>query len=250
MKVKLGQNFLVDKRVAERQLSYANISKKDTVLEIGPGNGILTQLLAEKAKKVIAIEIDKILYDKLKNTLPANVELLNKDALKIDYKAISNFNKIVSNLPYNISSPITFKILDYDFYDFDLAVLIYQKEFAERLVAKPGTKDYSRLTVNVYYKAKCELLENISKTSFSPQPKVDSSIIRLLKRDKPPFNVVSEDFFYFLTKKLFSHRRKKIRNILKDFLEVNFTKTPYLDCRVEELTPEQIGKLCNLLYKD
>lgn len=246
MKRKLGQNFLTDKRIAEREITYANISKDDVVLEIGPGNGILTKILAEKAKKVIAIEIDKNLFEKLKNVLPNNVELIQDDALTTDFKKISNFNKIVSNLPYQISSPITFKILDCDF---DLAVFIYQKEFAERLIAKPGNKNYSRLSVNAYYKAKCELLENISKTCFSPRPKVDSSIIRIIKREKPPFDVVSEEFFYFLTKKLFSHRRKKIKNIIQSFTGINLINIPYLDCRVEELTPEDIGKLSNLLYK-
>jgi len=245
MKVRLGQNFLIDKQIAEREVSYADISKKDTVLEIGPGNGILTKILAEKAKKVIAIEIDKNLYEKLKDILPKNVELIHEDVLKIDFKNIPHFNKVVSNLPYQISSPITFKILDYNF---EIAVFIYQKEFAERLIANPGTKDYSRLSVNVYYKAKCELLENVSKNCFSPVPKVDSSIVRLFKRDKPPFDVVSEDFFYFLTKKLFSHRRKKIKNIINDFSGVDFSEIPYLDLRIEELNPEQIGELSNLLY--
>ena len=241
MKAKFGQNFLIDESVAEREINYANITKKDVVLEIGTGKGILTKKLARKAKKVIAIEIDKKLFDSLHGQVPDNVELIHEDAVEIDFDDLIKFNKIVANLPFQISSPITFKILDYDF---ELAVLIYQKEFADRLIAKPKSKDYSRLTVNTYYKAKCELLEVVPSTSFKPQPKVDSSIIKLTKREKPPFLVLDEDFFFEFTKKLFNHRRKKIRNIINS----DTKSIPFLDNRVEELTPSQIGGLSNLLY--
>jgi len=240
MKTKLGQNFLIDENVARREVDYANITKNDVVLEIGSGKGILTHLLAEKAKKVVAIEIDKKLFDDLQDKIPDNVELVHEDATDIDFNDLIKFNKIVSNLPFEISSPITFKILDHDF---DMAVLIYQKEFADRLIAKPRTKDYSRLTVNTYYKAKCDLLEVVPKTCFNPQPKVDSSIVRIEKRNKPPFSVIDEKHFFELTKKLFNNRRKKIKNIVGSNSNIS-----YLDNRVEELTPEQIGKLSNILY--
>ena len=240
MKAKLGQNFLVEESVAEREVNYANITKKDVVLEIGSGKGILTNKLARKAKKVIAIEIDKKLFDSLQEQVFDNVELIHGDAVEIDFNDLIKFNKIVANLPFQISSPITFKILDYDF---ELAVLIYQKEFADRLVAKPKSKNYSRLTVNTYYQAKCELLEIVPSVCFKPQPKVDSSIIKLTKRINPPFSVLNEDFFFELTKKLFNNRRKKIRNIVN--LDDN---VPYLNNRVEELAPHQIGELSNILY--
>ena len=240
MKTKLGQNFLIDENVARREVDYANITRNDVVLEIGSGKGILTHLLAEKAKKVVAIEIDKKLFDDLQDKIPDNVELVHEDATDIDFNDLIKFNKIVSNLPFEISSPITFKILDHDF---DMAVLIYQKEFADRLIAKPRTKDYSRLTVNTYYKAKCDLLEVVPKTCFNPQPKVDSSIVRIEKRNKPPFSVIDEKYFFELTKKLFNNRRKKIKNIVGSNSNISC-----LDNRVEELTPEQIGKLSNILY--
>jgi len=150
-KGKIGQNFLIDKKVAERELEYASIEKNDVVLEIGPGKGIITKLLSEKAQKVIAIEIDEKLVSELKEFLPDNVLLISGDALKVDFDLLPKFNKIVSNLPFHISSPITFKLLDFDF---SLAVLIYQKEFAERMVAKSGSKDYSRISVGVYYRSK------------------------------------------------------------------------------------------------
>lgn len=245
MRAKLGQNFLIDNNIAKREVQYANISEDDVVLEIGPGKGILTKLLAKKAKKVVAVEIDKNLANNLKNLLIDNVEIINDDATKIDFNKLPKFNKIVSNLPFQISSPITFKILKYDF---DLAVLIYQKEFANRLIAKPNSKDYSRLTVNVYYNAECELLETVPSIYFDPEPKVDSCMIKIKKRDKPPFYLINEKFFYFLVKKLFNNRRKKIKNIINEIIEIKDKKIPYLGNRVEELTPEKIGKLSNILY--
>lgn len=246
MKQRLGQIFLIDKKVAEREVNYAYISHSDTVLEIGPGQGFLTKLLAEKAKKVVAIELDKNLVNNLKHSIPDNVELIHGDALKVDFETLPKFNKIVSNLPFQISSPITFKFLDYTF---SLAVLIYQKEFADRMIATPNSKDYSRLSVGIYYKTKCELLETIPKTCFKPQPKVDSCIIRLIPRKHPPFSVIDEKFFLNLTKNLFNHRRKKIKNIIADIYDIPLKDVPYLNKRVEDLTPKQIGELSNTISK-
>ena len=245
MKKNLGQNFLIDRKVAEREVKYADISKDDVVLEIGPGKGVITKLLANQAKRVIAIELDKNLINFLEKSMPKNVEIINDDAVKVDFDSLPKFNKIVSNLPFQISSPITFKILNYDF---DLAVLIYQKEFADRLIANPGSKDYSRLSVGVYYKARCRILETVSKTSFKPQPKVDSCLIMLKPRKNPPFSVIEEKLFFDITKNLFNYRRKKIKNILDEFYEVKLDNIPYLENRVEELLPEQIGNLSNIIF--
>ncbi len=241
---KTGQHFLIDECVAEREVDYAGICKDDVVLEIGPGTGIITRFLAAKAQRVLAVEIDKYLVQQLQNNMSKNVILMHGDALKVDYKQLPKFNKIVSNLPFQISSPITFKLLEHDF---SLAVLMYQKEFAERMVAEPHSKQYSRLTVHLYYKAICEILETVPKTCFNPQPKVDSCIVRLKPRKTPPFNVEDEQFFLSLTKKLFNHRRKKIKNILSETQRNSLGSTPYLNQRVEELFPEEIGKLSNLL---
>ncbi len=246
MKKNLGQNFLIDKNIAELEVKQANIKNNDIVLEIGPGMGILTKILAEKAKKVIAIEIDENLINKLRKILPGNVDLIHEDALNINFDTLPKFNKIVSNLPFHISSPITFKFLDYDF---ELAILLYQKEFGERLVASPGSKNYSRLTVSIFYKSKCEIIKTIPKTCFKPQPKVDSSLIRIIPRKSPPFIIINEKFFFKLTKHLFNHRRKKIKNILKNLYSLDFKNVPYLENRVEELTPMQIGKLSDILFK-
>lgn len=245
MKRNLGQNFLINKKVAEREVNFADISKDDVVLEIGPGKGILTKIIAAHAKKVIAIELDKNLFKNLEKTIPDNVKLINDDALKIDLDTLPRFNKIVSNLPFQISSPVTFKILEYDF---KMAVLIYQKEFANRLIAIPGSKDYSRLSVGVYYKARCEILEKIPKTCFNPQPKVDSCVVKLSPRKHPPFLVIDENLFFDITKNMFNHRRKKIKNIIGEFYKIKLEKIPYLENRIEELLPEQIGNLSNIIF--
>lgn len=241
---KFGQNFLTNIEIAEREIRYANISKNDIVLEIGPGKGILTNILSKKAKKVIAIEIDKRLIKELKEKDYKNVDIIYGDVLKIDFSRITKFNKIVSNLPYQISSPVTFKILEYSF---DTAVLIYQKEFAERMIAEPGSKDYSRLTINVYYKAKCEYLETISKNFFKPTPKVDSALIRIKPRKTPPFKINDEELFFSLVNLLFSQRRKKIKTILKEKYNINNMNIPYADNRVEQLNPEEIADLSNIV---
>lgn len=247
MKTKLGQNFLIDPNTATLEVNYADIKKDDVVLEVGPGKGILTKLLAKNAEKVIAVEIDKSLVETLKDTLPSNVTLIHSDVLKLDFEKLPRFNKVVSNLPYQISSPFTFKLLDYSF---DLAVLVYQKEFAQRMVAKPGSKTYSRLSVNVYYKAECSLLRIVSKNVFYPIPKVDSAIVKLVPRKVPAFNVENEEFFKSFVNVLFSHRRKKIRNIIKDKYGFYLTDNLYNDKRVDSLTPEEIGLLSDIVFKN
>jgi 16S rRNA (adenine1518-N6/adenine1519-N6)-dimethyltransferase len=245
VKGKLGQNFLINHEVAEREINYACLSKDDIILEIGPGEGILTKKLAEKVKQVIAIEIDYKLVKKLNENLPNNVKLIHADALKVDFNSLPAFNKIVANLPFQISSPFTFKLLNYPF---SKAVLIYQKDFAERMTAKKGSKKYSRLSVGIYYKTDCRILETVPKESFYPIPKVDSSIVELIPRNKPPFKVLDEKYFFDIVKKLFTHRRKKIKNILFDKSE-NIKNISYINCRVEDLSPEQIGKLSDDLFK-
>lgn len=242
---RFGQHFLIDSSIARREVRYAELTKDDVVLEIGPGMGVITQLLAQSVKQVIAIEIDPRLVEQLKRTLPSNVMLIAGDALSVDFKALPHFSKIVSNLPFEISSPITFKFLDFVF---SKAILMYQKDFALRLVAAPGTKEYSRLTVALYYKAFCRILEMVPRDSFSPAPEVDSCLIELVPREKPAFTVIDESFFLHVTKQLFLHRRKKIRSTVKGFSQY-FETLPYLDNRVEELTPEQIGELSDLLYQ-
>lgn len=246
MKVKLGQNFLIDPNIAKLEIEYADLKKSDVVLEVGPGKGILTNLLAKKVKRVIAVEIDERLIESLRETLPSNVILINSDVIKLNFENLPKFNKVVSNLPYQISSPFTFKILDYDF---NLAILIYQKEFADRIIAKPGNKKYSRLSVNAYYKSDCSLLRIISKNVFFPIPKVDSAIVKLVPRKTPAFFVENEIFFKDFVKTLFSNRRKKIKNIIKNKFNYNLNNSYYGNKRVDILTPEEIGLLSDIVFK-
>ena len=211
----LGQNYLIDDFKRKKIIKYGNLTKDDVVLEIGPGIGTLTIELAKKSKKVIAIEQDttifNILMDRLKKERITNVELINGDAVKVDFP---EFNKIVSNLPYQISSPISFKFLEYDF---DLAILMYQKEFADRMNGKVGTKQYSRLSAMLYYKADIEFLTKVSPESFIPSPQVDSAVIKLKPKEMDK-NITEEDYKIYskVVKALFQHKNKKARNALID----------------------------------
>ena len=250
---KKGQHILTDDDIVGRQIEYADLTGTETVLEIGPGMGALTIPLAHKAKKVVAIEMDKRFYKYLEERIPENVELINADALNMDFPF---FDVVVSNLPYQISSPLTFKLLGYEF---DRAILMYQKEFAERMVAKAGDSGYSRLSVNAYYRAECEILENVPKEAFEPIPEVDSAIVRLIPRASP-FKVKDEKLFFSMVEALFSQRRKKIKNTLESFVErklkiINKEKIrdltrnlPNSEDRVDSLSPEDLGMLSDTLY--
>ena len=197
---RLGQNFLLDERIIESQVRFAELSEEDTVLEIGPGLGSLTEVLLKTGAKVVAVEQDPVFCQFLKKRFGDRFTLTQADAVKA---FLPKFNKVVSNLPYQISSPITFKLLEIGF---DVAVVMLQREFAERMIAKPGTSEYGRLSVGVYYRAECEILLNVPRTAFWPQPKVDSCLVRLAPR-KRPFTVENEQVFHAVTKAIFSHRR-------------------------------------------
>ena len=250
----LGQNYLIDENKRNQIIRFGNITGDDVVLEIGSGIGTLTLEIAKKVKKIIAIEQDKRIYKILKERLEYNnldnVDLINDDALNVDFP---KFNKIISNLPYQISSPITFKFLDYDF---DLAILMYQKEFANRMTGEVGSGNYSRLSAMLYFKCSVENLTQVSCESFIPKPKVDSSVVCL----KPKENKISDDDFIIyskFTKALFQHRNKKIKNALIDSrhiisdidkkeLKVKLNSVEdesilsFLSKRVVELSPEEI----------
>lgn len=238
---RLGQSFLLDEEIAERQIDYANLKNDDIVLEIGPGLGILTKKIREKAN-LIAIEKDKRFYSFLKTNFP-NIDIISGNALKIDFP---KFNKIISNLPFQISSPITFKFFEYKF---DIAILMYQKEFAKRIVSLPPLKSYSRISVAMYYKADCEILEIVPKTAFYPTPKVDSAIVKIMP-GKPKFKVLDEQTFFDVTKAIFNQRRKIIRNSLKSYFgeKIDDILDELPKKRGEELMPEEIGELSNLVF--
>ncbi|MEM0493206.1 MAG: 16S rRNA (adenine(1518)-N(6)/adenine(1519)-N(6))-dimethyltransferase RsmA [Candidatus Thermoplasmatota archaeon] len=244
-RVRFSQHFLVDEGVARREVAYADVNSEDVVLEIGPGRGVLTRIIARYAKQVIAVEIDNSFIDYLKRSLPDNVTVINADVLSIDLSTLPVFSKVVANLPFEISSPVTSLLLEQRF---KKAVLMYQKDFAERMVAKPGGKDYSSLSINVYYHAGCRMLEVVSRYCFSPVPRVDASLVEIIPREKPPFYVKDEVFFFDMVKRLFMHRRKKIRYVIRGYYLRDTGDLPYMDKRVEELAPEQIADLSNMIY--
>jgi len=246
VKTKFGQHFLINETVIEKELFAAQLSQNDIVLEIGPGKGVLTQRLAQICDHVVAVELDDRLIPFLKKSLPSNVILIHDDIMDLDWSEIPYFTKVVANLPFQISSPFTFKLFQTKF---EKAVLIYQREFAQRMIAKPGSKQYSRLSVGVAYNANCRILTHITPSSFSPPPEVYSSLIELIPLKSPPFHVVDEPYFFSLTNLLFTHRRKQIKTIINH----SFSKRVSEDImfgsnRVEELSPNQIGLLSNQLY--
>ncbi len=237
---RLGQHFMIDERILQREVEYAELGKSDTVLEIGPGTGNLTKHLVEKAKKVYAIEKDGALARIIEDLYP-EVEVIEGDALEVEWP---KFDKMVSNIPYKISSPLTFRLLEHDF---ELAILTYQEEFAERLVAYAGEMAYSRLSVMAYYRAEMEILEKIPRNAFKPQPRVNSAMVRIVPRKEPPFHVKDERLFEDVVRTLFSARRKTVRSALKP--KYGIVETEYGSMRVEDLTPEEIGEIADAIWK-
>jgi 16S rRNA (adenine1518-N6/adenine1519-N6)-dimethyltransferase len=248
---KRDQHFLIDKRVLNRIVEYGKLNSSDTVLEIGAGYGNLTCELAGKAGKVIAIEADPELAASLNQW--DNVKVMVGDALKIEFPP---FNKVISNLPYSISSPVTFKLLQYKF---DFGILMYQYEFAKRMAALPDSEDYGRLSITVQYYADIEMLETVPKSAFSTQPEVRSAIVRLTPRP-PPYKVKNEKFFMKFITAAFSQRRKKLRNAIinnagllgienvKDAIE----RLPpeMLERRAETISAEELARLADILLAE
>ena len=243
----LGQHFLLDERVAHRQVERAQIAADDVVLEIGAGLGVLTKRLLRNAAKVVAVERDRRLARAL-GALDGNLDVIVGDAVKVP---LPPFDKVVSNLPYQISSPITFRLLDMRF---QRAVLMYQQEFAQRLVAGVGDDAYSRLSVKAYVRARTQLVEHVPRFAFWPPPKVDSAIV-IVEPRPPPFAVKDEATFDAVVDAAFQHRRKAIENALRlawrrfaesnDAFEALLSEVPYRRNRPEELTPEQFGELAD-----
>lgn len=210
LKKRKSQHYLVNSSILDRIIQKADLSISDTVLDIGAGIGTLTIPLSEEVEKVVAIERDPhiadVLRERLKNEKITNVDVLEGDATRLKLPA---FNKVVSNLPYQISSPITFRLLEYDF---EFAILMYQLEFAERMVAKPGDSKYSRLSVMINLKANVEKLFTVPKGAFIPRPRVSSAVVKL----KPKKDVYLDEFFFKITRALFQHKRKKAKKALLD----------------------------------
>jgi len=218
MSKKLGQNFLVDEYLVQGIVNAAGINPEDTVLEVGPGIGTLTQGLAETGAQVVAVELDRKLVSVLGKTLEGydNVRVIHGDILKIDIsrEISAERYKVVANLPYYITTPIIMKLLE-DRLPIDVLVTMVQKEVAERMVAKPGGKEYGALSVAVQFYTVPEIVLQVPPASFIPPPAVESAVIRCSVRGKPPVELADERLFFRVVKGAFSQRRKTLSNALK-----------------------------------
>lgn len=216
---KLGQNFLIDENIVRNIVAAAELSDKDTVLEVGPGIGTLTQRLAESGASVVAVELDKRLLPVLDTTLEGydNVRIVNGDILQVDIMqtvGVDEF-KVCANLPYYITTPIIFALLEKRL-PMERLVAMVQKEVAERMAAKPGGKDYGALSVAIQYYTEPEIAFIVPPSSFIPAPSVDSAVIVCKRREKPPVEVCDEALFFRVVKAAFSLRRKMLNNSLKN----------------------------------
>ena len=217
----LGQNFLIDDNVIDKILAGSRLSETDKIIEVGPGIGTLTREMGKTAQNVVAIEIDKTLIPILKETLADldNVEVVNEDILKVDIQGLINEKldggpvKLIANLPYYITKPIVMKFLEEDIPVTDIVVMV-QKEVADRMNAKPSTKDYGALSVAVQYYCDTEIVAKAPRHMFVPQPNVDSIVIGLHVRSERKYKVDNEDIFFKTVKASFGQRRKTLLNSL------------------------------------
>lgn len=265
-KKSLGQNFLVDVNILKNIIDHAGIDQEAGVIEIGPGIGALTEQLAIHAKEVVAFEIDQRLLPILDDTLRdyENVSIINEDILKADVRNVidKQFQEgqpvhVVANLPYYITTPILMKLLMDRLPISSLTVMI-QKEVADRMAANPNTKSYGSLSIAVQYYTEAKVVMNVPKTVFQPQPNVDSAVLHLQMRDKPPVEVEDEDFFFDVVKATFGQRRKTLMNNLARHFKGTFDKEELrhrLDGigidpkrRGESLSMEEFARLANQLY--
>ena len=258
-----GQNFLIDSNILEKIVASAGITKDDTVLEIGPGIGTLTQHLAEAAKKVICVEIDKNMIPVLEYTLADfdNVTVINQDILKADIVNILKENgaesaKVVANLPYYITTPIIMELLEKDLPIESITVMI-QKEVAERMQTGPGSKDYGALSLAVAFYSNAEVKMTVSPNCFIPRPNVDSAVIRLDKLKEPAVKVNNKSEMFRIIKGAFEQRRKTLTNALshssayktdkKNIENALLEMGKNINIRGEELTLEEFARLSDIL---
>jgi 16S rRNA (adenine1518-N6/adenine1519-N6)-dimethyltransferase len=268
LKKQLGQNFLIERNIFDLIIKSAGLSIDDVVLELGSGIGLLTREIAISVNKVIAVELDFGLFSILQSYCEGldNTLLINADMLEIDYaKILSEYKKpikIIGNLPYYITTPIIFKLLEESKSSpIKSIILMVQKEVGERIVSPPGKKDYGSLSVAIAYRCKTKIIKTISASCFYPKPKVDSVLIELAVQDEPTVSVKDEDLFFSVVRGAFQHRRKTLRNALilsiqsgklKTSIEImdNAIKSLGLDPRIrgECLSIEEFANLANMVY--
>ena len=263
---KFGQNFLIDTHVLDKIIRAAEITKDDFVLEIGPGIGTMTQYLAQAAREVVAVEIDKALIPILQDTLSGfpNAEVIQDDILKVDIAELAAERnggrpiKVVANLPYYITTPIIMSLFEHDV-PLALVTVMVQKEVAERMQAGPGSKDYGALSLAVQYYADPYIVANVPPNCFMPRPNVGSAVIRLTRHKVPPVQVEDEKLMFQLIRASFNQRRKTLVNGLNHSPEMTLTKEQITKAveglgkgagvRGEALTLEEFAKLSNTIYQ-
>lgn len=265
-KKSLGQNFLIDLNILNRIVDFAELSEHSGVIEIGPGIGALTEQLAKRVKKVVAFEIDQRLLPILKETLESypHAKVIHQDILKANVNEViqEEFEKgqdlmVVANLPYYVTTPIIMKLLT-DPLPIRGIVVMLQKEVADRIAASPGTKDYGSLSIAIQYYTDAKVVMTVPKTVFIPQPNVDSAVIQLTKRSKPPVDVQNEKFFFDVIRASFAQRRKTIMNNLSNSLSDKINKKDIENAlaaaqidpkrRGETLTIVEFGRLSDELH--
>ncbi len=256
-KKKYGQNFLINKEILTDIIEKSQITKEDTVLEIGPGLGTLTKELANACKKVIAVELDEDMVNILKNRFNYdNLEIINGDILKININELTEKYgklKVVANLPYYITTPIIMKLLEND-YDISSITVMVQKEVGERLCSSGGEREFGAVSVAVNYFADASIIIDVPKENFLPSPEVDSVVIKLDVLDKPRVDLINKKKFFGLVKAAFSQRRKTINNSLASY---EYSKEDIKNAleelkidpklRAENLTIEDFAKISNAL---
>ena len=239
---KWGQNFLQDPNFIKKIAACVHPDPADVILEIGPGSGALTRLIAGKASKIIAVEIDPLLIEPLKKNLPANVEVIQADFMKFEFDQIPAPYKIVGNLPYYITTPILFRVLENP--GWERGVFMVQKELGERLFASPNTKSYGRLSVMIQAGALIHKEFTVPPTVFYPQPSVGSIVITMIPHERQGLEM---KLFSEIVRLAFGQRRKKLRNTISTYLSGNLM-VKYGDKRPEMLPVEEfitISNCCN-----
>jgi len=248
----IGQHFLTDASIAAQMVEDARPISGEHVWEIGPGTGILTRELIKSGMKVTAFEIDRRMQPLLQKEFGDQLELIMRDVLRIKWQdELSKFHKIkiIANIPYQITSPLLYRIEEFSDY-LELAVLMIQKEVAQRLAAIPGTKEYGVLTLRMRLKYDIEILRLVGKELFDPPPKVESAIIRITHRQNPPF-IKDYTLFNKLVNQAFIHRRKTLRNNLKSLFGEDKTEALHLSSgidfhrRGETLSETEFITLCD-----
>lgn len=252
---RFAQNFLHDPGVIRRIVQAIAPQTEDNLVEIGPGQGAITTELLPLVGRMHAIELDRDLVGPLADRCAAlgALQIHNNDALKFDFTTLSEPGRplrVVGNLPYNISTPLLFHLLDQAAHVRDMHFML-QKEVVERMVAEPGNRTYGRLTVMLQARAQVSSLFNIGPGAFNPPPKVDSAFVRLQPWESPPYGIDNWDVFSLVVRRAFSQRRKTLRNSLRQILGVETLEAAGLDpgARAEQLSVDHFAALANLLAK-